>query len=239
MLRDIIGKRRAVPGSGSTSHYSQPVEPQALYSPLAEAHPQTTQSYEPETECNILTSDVEINGTLSFTNDLIFDGQLEGEIISGGCLTLGENALVKGVIQTQELVVYGRVEGDISVKGRCHLRNTSTVYGNITGSLLSMEPGASFFGEIAVGDFETIAHTAPAEMETLVPHVAKEAAPMMELVEAPAAEPEPALMETTSTEEEEESPDFLLDSPAEEAPKRTAVKLTDVLAEIQPLSKAA
>lgn len=239
MLRDIIGKRRPAPTPAPASSYSQPVEHQPLYQPLAEAHPATMDTYAEEPECNILSSDVEIRGTLSFTSDLIFDGVMEGDIISGGCLTLGENAVVRGVIQSEVLVVFGRVEGDISVRGRCELRSTSSIYGNITGSLLTIEPGASYYGECAVGNFEMTAAAAAA------PASYQEASPAMEYVEEPVTAPAPApAMELVSSQEivEEETSDFLLDAPveeAEEAPKRSNVRLSDVLAEIKPLAKAA
>ena len=240
MLRDIIGKRRAAPAASPSKGYSPVVDSQPLYQPFAESHPSAMESYEPEPECNMLSSDVEICGSLSFSSDLIFDGRMEGDIISGGCLTLGENAVVKGVIRSEVLVVYGRVEGDICVKGRCDLRSTSSIYGNITSTLLTMEPGASFFGEGAVGTFEM----ASAEEEAPVSY--EEEAPAMELVEEPIAMQEPAPaphMELVTNEEvEEETSDFLLDTPAEEmeeAPKRANVRLSDVLAEIKPLAKAA
>ena len=49
---------------------------------------------------NTLSKDVEIKGSIKFTNELIIDGKIEGEIISDGNLTVGENAEIKGEIKT-------------------------------------------------------------------------------------------------------------------------------------------
>ncbi len=43
---------------------------------------------------NVLANDVEIKGSIKFSHDLIIDGKIEGEVISDGSLTVGENALI-------------------------------------------------------------------------------------------------------------------------------------------------
>ena len=59
------------------------------------------------TNKNILSSDVEIKGSLKFSNDLIIDGRIEGEVTSDGSLTVGENALVIGVDQIRHRLRQG------------------------------------------------------------------------------------------------------------------------------------
>ncbi|HEU4679828.1 MAG TPA: polymer-forming cytoskeletal protein, partial [Terrimicrobiaceae bacterium] len=67
----------------------------------------------PSSSKNVLASDVDIKGTIKFENELIFDGKLEGEILSeGGSLTLGKNADVHGELKTKSIVVYGTVNGN-------------------------------------------------------------------------------------------------------------------------------
>ena len=53
------------------------------------------------TSKNVLSSDVEIKGSIKFSQDLIIDGRIEGEVISDGNLTIGENADIKGEIRTK------------------------------------------------------------------------------------------------------------------------------------------
>ena len=46
---------------------------------------------------NVLASGIEITGSIRFSNDMIIDGKIEGEIISEkGRVTIGENAMIKG-----------------------------------------------------------------------------------------------------------------------------------------------
>ena len=66
---------------------------------------------------NILSSDVEIKGTLKFSNDLIIDGRIEGEVTSEGDLTVGENAHIQGDVKTRSVTVFGRIKGNINVTG--------------------------------------------------------------------------------------------------------------------------
>ena len=47
----------------------------------------TSFTAEPTSSKNILANDVEVTGTLKFESELIFDGKLDGEIVSEGVLT--------------------------------------------------------------------------------------------------------------------------------------------------------
>ncbi|MCW1912114.1 polymer-forming cytoskeletal protein [Luteolibacter sp. GHJ8] len=100
---------------------------------------------------NVLSSDVEIKGTVKFTNDLVVDGRIEGEIQSEGNLTVGENARLKAEIKTGTVVVYGKVHGNIVAADRVELKASAEVVGDIKAKTLSIEPGAIFVGKSAVG----------------------------------------------------------------------------------------
>jgi cytoskeletal protein CcmA (bactofilin family) len=100
---------------------------------------------------NILSSDVEIKGTVKFTNDLIIDGKIEGEISSDGSLTVGENARLKAEIRTATVVVYGKVHGNITALERIELKASAEVIGDIKSKTLSIEAGAIFVGKSTVG----------------------------------------------------------------------------------------
>jgi cytoskeletal protein CcmA (bactofilin family) len=70
---------------------------------------------------------------------------------SDGALTVGENALIKGEINTRTVVIFGKVEGNIVVQERCELKSNATLIGDITAGTLSIEEGATFMGQSAVG----------------------------------------------------------------------------------------
>src|SRR5205085_11273666 len=56
---------------------------------------------------DILSSDVEIKGSIKFQKELLIDGKVEGEINSEGVLTIGENADIRGEIKTKSITVFG------------------------------------------------------------------------------------------------------------------------------------
>ena len=105
----------------------------------------------PSSSKNVLASDVDIKGTIKFENELIFDGKLEGEILSeGGSLTLGKNADVHGELKTKSIVVYGTVNGNISVLERAELKSTSQLTGDLKAMRIVIEEGAIFIGKSEV-----------------------------------------------------------------------------------------
>jgi cytoskeletal protein CcmA (bactofilin family) len=100
---------------------------------------------------NVLASDVDIKGTIKFDTEFIFDGKLEGEIFSeDGNLTLGKNADVHGELKTKSIVVYGNVNGNISVLERAELKSTSQLTGDLKAMRIIIEEGAIFVGKSEV-----------------------------------------------------------------------------------------
>ena len=100
---------------------------------------------------NVLSSDVEIKGTVKFTNDLVVDGKIEGHINSEGNLTVGENARLKAEIKTATVIVYGKVHGNITASDRVELKASAEVVGDIKAKTLAIEAGAIFVGKSTVG----------------------------------------------------------------------------------------
>ena len=103
------------------------------------------------TSKNVLANDVEIKGSIKFSDDLLIDGKIEGEVISDGSLTIGENALIKGEVKTRSLIIFGKIEGNITVQERCELKSNAIVVGDIAAGTLSIEEGAIFMGKSQVG----------------------------------------------------------------------------------------
>jgi cytoskeletal protein CcmA (bactofilin family) len=99
---------------------------------------------------NVLSQDVEIKGSIKFTNDLTIDGKVEGEIISQGVLTVGENAEIRGEIKTKSATVHGKVNGNITVDERCELKARAVLHGDLKASRLVIEEGATFVGKSEV-----------------------------------------------------------------------------------------
>ncbi|MEO6786798.1 MAG: polymer-forming cytoskeletal protein [Chthoniobacteraceae bacterium] len=99
---------------------------------------------------NLLSSDVEIKGSIKFQNELTVDGKIEGEINSAGILTVGENSEIKGEIKTKSVTVYGKVHGNITVEERCELKARASLFGDLKATRLIIEEGATFVGKSEV-----------------------------------------------------------------------------------------
>src|SRR5437588_7829187 len=110
---------------------------------------------------NILSSDVEIQGSIKFQKELLIDGKVEGEINSDGILTIGENADIRGEIKTKSITVYGKVHGNITVAERCELKSKCTLQGDLKAARLVIEEGATFIGKSEVTTGAVSAKAAP------------------------------------------------------------------------------
>lgn len=86
----------------STPSWMDVAKSQDIPEPVAEAAP----SYAPTTRVqqltrNVLNSDVEVIGSLRFSDDLLIDGTVEGDISSEGVLSVGQNAVIRAGNQHQ------------------------------------------------------------------------------------------------------------------------------------------
>jgi len=105
----------------------------------------------PSSSKNILTNDVQVKGTINFESELIFDGKIEGEIVSdAGNLTLGKNAEVHGEVRTKSVIVHGSVTGNITVTERAELKASSQLTGDLKATRIVIEEGATFIGKSEV-----------------------------------------------------------------------------------------
>ena len=105
---------------------------------------------DPNAPQNLLSADVEIKGSIKFTNDLTIDGKVEGEINSAGTLTIGENAEIRGEIKTKSVSVLGKVNGNITVEEKCELKGRAVLHGDLKAARLVIEDGATFVGKSEV-----------------------------------------------------------------------------------------
>lgn len=111
-------------------------------------------------------NDVEMTGTLRFGNELIFDGKLDGGILSEkGVLTLEKNSQVKGEVKAKAITVNGTVNGNISASERCELKASSQLIGDVMAPIIIVDAGATFIGKSKVTSTKTPA-VEPAHSKT-------------------------------------------------------------------------
>ncbi len=102
------------------------------------------------TPINYLAHGVDIQGVMRFTNDLVIDGKIEGEINGDGVLTVGSNADVRGEIKTRSVIIHGLVHGNVTVVDRCELKGRAQLNGDLKAARLIMDEGATYVGNMEV-----------------------------------------------------------------------------------------
>jgi cytoskeletal protein CcmA (bactofilin family) len=99
---------------------------------------------------NTLGADVEIKGNLKFAGELTFEGKLEGEIQSDGTLNLGDSATVNGNINVSNVIVRGKVNGNVNAKDKIEIKSKAELFGDVRAAKLVIEEGVTFVGKTEV-----------------------------------------------------------------------------------------
>src|SRR2546422_975287 len=99
---------------------------------------------------NVLNSDVELKGTLKFSGEMTFDGKLDGDINSEGSLNLGDNAVVKGNINVNTVVIRGKINGNITAREKIEIKSKTELFGDVRAPKLVIEEGVTFVGKSEV-----------------------------------------------------------------------------------------
>lgn len=111
---------------------------------------------------NVLNSDVEVKGTLRFAGELTFDGKLEGDINSDGTLNLGDNAVIKGNIAVNSVVMRGKVNGNVVAKEKIEIKSKTELFGDVRSPRLVIEEGVTFVGKSEVNPNKATPVSGPA-----------------------------------------------------------------------------
>ena len=92
-----------------------------------------------------------VKGELSGSESLYIDGKVEGAInLPGNRVTVGRNGQVAANIMAREVVVLGKVRGNIQASDRVDIRSEGSLTGDVTAARISIEDGAFFKGGIDI-----------------------------------------------------------------------------------------
>jgi cytoskeletal protein CcmA (bactofilin family) len=109
-----------------------------------------------------------IKGEISGSEALYIDGRIEGKIIlPESRVTIGRNGKVDASIQAREVVIMGKVTGNIECSDRVDIRAEGSVSGDISTVRITVEDGAALKGGIQVhSDGKGHQSQSPAKPET-------------------------------------------------------------------------
>jgi len=92
---------------------------------------------------------VVIRGEVKGSEDLVIDGHVEGAItLAENRLTIGPNADVLADLSARDVLVQGKLKGNIVATGRVELRAGSAVEGDVRALRLAIEDNAVFRGKV-------------------------------------------------------------------------------------------
>lgn len=92
-----------------------------------------------------------IKGEVTGSESLYIDGRVEGSInLSGNRVTVGRNGVVAANINAREIVVLGKVRGNLVASDRVDIRSEGSLTGDVVAQRISIEDGAFFKGGIDI-----------------------------------------------------------------------------------------
>ena len=123
--------------------FTPPAEP--LNVPRPASAPLNTQ------EQATLGKSLVIKGEVTGSESLYIDGRVEGSInLPGNRVTVGRNGVVSANISAREIVVLGKVRGNMSASDRVDIRGEGSLTGDVVAQRISIEDGAYFKGGIDI-----------------------------------------------------------------------------------------
>ncbi len=94
---------------------------------------------------------VVIRGELSGSEDLYLDGEVEGDInLRDHKLVIGPNGKIHASITARDVVVHGRLTGNVSASERVELKRGCSLTGDVVTQRIVIEDGAFFKGAIDI-----------------------------------------------------------------------------------------
>jgi cytoskeletal protein CcmA (bactofilin family) len=92
-----------------------------------------------------------VKGEISGSESLYIDGKVEGSVnLPGNRVTVGRNGQVAASITAREIVVLGKVKGNVSATDRVDIRAEGSLNGDVSAARISIEDGAFFKGGIDI-----------------------------------------------------------------------------------------
>jgi cytoskeletal protein CcmA (bactofilin family) len=151
-----MSKEQTQPGTPSLS---SSVKSTVLSVPVASIHEATTMppSYTSSASSAVddratIGKSLQIKGEVIGTESLYIDGMVEGSItLPGSRVTVSRDAQVSANITAREVVVFGKVSGNITASDRVDLRSEGSVTGDVIAQRIIVGEGAFFDGGIHIG----------------------------------------------------------------------------------------
>ncbi len=91
-----------------------------------------------------------ITGDLQCEGDILMAGSAKGDCRVGGTLILPDGGRWEGLIEAQNAVIAGQIQGNVSVVDKLEVRKTAVVRGSVRARSIAVAEGATIEAELAV-----------------------------------------------------------------------------------------
>jgi cytoskeletal protein CcmA (bactofilin family) len=146
-------KPNAAPGTTVTPEPTRPTPAPAptTSTPVMEPAPAPRNAAVNTSEQATIGKSLVIKGEVTGSESLYIDGRVEGSInLPGNRVTVGRNGVVAANINAREVVVLGKVKGNLTASDRVDIRNEGSLTGDVVAQRVSIEDGAFFKGGIDI-----------------------------------------------------------------------------------------
>jgi cytoskeletal protein CcmA (bactofilin family) len=98
-----------------------------------------------------LGGNIVIEGTITGSEPIRIEGTVRGKVNLASDLLIGTKARVEATVHARNVVVEGKLQGDISADEKVELVASATVDGNIKAPKIIVAEGARFRGSVDMG----------------------------------------------------------------------------------------
>ncbi len=127
----------------------------ALFSKDTPAAPKPVPRVEPQAHAaggaTHIGPQTSIEGTVTGSDRVVIEGSVKGKINLTSDLHVGRQARVEAAVHAKNVIIEGKLTGDISADDRVELVMTATVDGNIKAPKIVVAEGAKFRGSVDMG----------------------------------------------------------------------------------------
>lgn len=90
----------------------------------------------------LINDGCKVTGSIGGDGDVHVSGEVDGDCDIEGTVTLANNGFWSGTIKAANIVIAGRVEGDIVSVGHVEITDTARITGTVTGDAIAVAEGA-------------------------------------------------------------------------------------------------
>jgi|GEM_PF-630350 len=104
------------------------------------------------TPATILGKDFTISGDVIGAGSIVISGTVQGNGEIDGLVELVSTGVWEGNLHADDVIVGGTVKGDIYARGKLEITGSAKIFGNVSGTSVSVAQGAMIDGTMKIHD---------------------------------------------------------------------------------------